>query len=165
MTAHRHYLHRLPITQEAVLDSNLLLLWLAGRIDPPLWNWKRIQMFDVNDGLLLARILARFRSVSTTPHVLTEVSNFANQLHGPQREMLFFQLGAYAGNTSEHYSSSNSLSSRREFVRFGITDCALSDLGSASTLITMDYRLAGHLESSGKSVVNFNLLRQGRLLS
>jgi hypothetical protein len=160
-----HHFYRMPVAQEAVLDSNLLLLWLAASIDPPLWKWKRIQMFDVEDALLLNRILARFRSISTTPHVLTEVSNLANQLHGPHRQTLFLQLGAYARSTPEHFSSSSSLSSRPEFVRLGITDCALSEVGPASTVMTADYRLAGHLESSGKSVVNFNLLRQSRLFS
>jgi len=153
-----------PITKEAVLDSNLLLLWLVDGVQPSLWKWKRIQMFEPEDAVLLRQLLARFSTVSTTPHVLTEASNFANQLSGFQRDVVFRRLGNYASETVERFKNSALLASRPEFVRFGITDCGLSEIGPESTVITMDFRLAGHLHSQGKSVLNFNHLRQSRLL-
>lgn len=154
----------LNLGRVAVLDTNILLLYLASKTQPPMWSWKRVQEFDADDALLLGRLLGQFEALATTPHVLTEVSNFANQLHGLHRQLILQQLSLYASRNLEHYRASVSLTEHPEFIPLGITDCALCDLDPESTVITTDFRLSARLGVTGKSVVNFNHLRQSRLL-
>jgi hypothetical protein len=121
-------------------------------------------MFQIDDYELLERFLGSYSSLVTTPHVLTEVSNHAHHLKGPLGEGLLSSLALFARESEEVFASSRILSHREEFIRFGLTDCALSDCSNEVTVITSDFRLAGHLEAKGRYVVNFNHLRQSRLL-
>ena len=61
-----------------------LLVFLTGASDPRLFGrFKRVSSYTIKDYELLVRLLRSFTVLLTTPHILTEVSNLANNL--PER--------------------------------------------------------------------------------
>lgn len=144
----------------AILDSNLLVLWITSRLGFQLFNhFKRIKSYTYQDALLLNWLISQFKGVATTSYVLAETSNLANELSGILRDAWYKELAAFAVVTDEVHVATKIVGSRNETVRFGIADSALSYLSDRYTLVTAEYRLSGYLEDAGAHVVNFNHLR------
>ncbi len=144
----------------AILDANLLLLWVSSRPGVETFvSFKRIKPYSTDDLRLLSWLLGQFRSVVTTSGVLAEVSNLANELSGELRDRWFAQLASFAVETDEVHVSTQQAGRLPELVRFGFTDAVLAKLSKTHVLITAEYRLAGYLEKDGRQVVNFNNLR------
>lgn len=62
-----------------LLDTNVLLLYLVGSIDPQnVGRFKRTAKYDENDFRILSNLVNLFKTNVTTPHILTEASNFLN---------------------------------------------------------------------------------------
>src|SRR5882672_2097419 len=73
--------HRSP---GLLIDSNLLLLYILGNTNKQrIPEFKRTQMYTIQDFELLQLLVERFSRVVTTPNVLTEISNLAT-LHGAE---------------------------------------------------------------------------------
>lgn len=149
-----------PSRKSLLLDSNLLLLWITSQYDLRLLRtFKRVQMFSQRDAVLLAWLMDRFKGVATTSHIVTEASNLANALSSSSRSAWFMLLAEFAANTNDLSPTLKVLARRDEFVRFGVTDAALTELADDYQIVTTDYRLSGYLRSSGKPVLNFSDLR------
>ena len=143
-----------------LLDSNLLLLWVTAQYDPRLLRtFKRVQMFTQDDAILLAWVVDRFKAIVTTSHVVTEVANLANSLTSRSRVGWFTALAEFSQISIEHTEPLNSLAQREEFVRFGVTDCALSHLAGSYQVLTTDYRLSSYANAAGTAILNFDDLR------
>jgi hypothetical protein len=146
-----------------LLDTNLLLLYLVGRLAPDyVEKFKPTQNhgFKVADFELLARIVQYFRLIVTTPHVLTEVSNHSVKLKGDRHAALRTIMAAQIESWTEQFEPAVKLCAREDFRRFGLTDSAISATAPGKFLvITVDFALAGYLASIGADVVNFNQLR------
>jgi rRNA-processing protein FCF1 len=145
--------------KSVLLDSNLLLVFLAGSLDSRLFgSFKRISDYTLKDYELLVRLLSSFTTLLTTPHILTEVSNLANSL--PERFKPEWHRNIAKLIASQ--SDTPGLRERwtQEFEAFGITDAALANLSSETLVVTEDYRLSGVLQSQGVSVLNFGDLRK-----
>src|ERR1035437_8630030 len=152
--------------KSVLLDSNLLLVFLAGSLDPPLFGrFKRVSAYTLKDYELLVRLLSSFTVLLTTPHILTEVSNLANSLperFKPDWQRNLATLIASQQETPglrERWTAATELAQMPEFAAFGITDAALTKLSSEALVITEDYRLSGVLRSRGVHVLNFGDLR------
>jgi len=144
-----------------LLDSNLLLLWITARYDLRLLaTFKRVQMFTQDDAILLAWVMDQFKSVVTTAHVVTEVSNLGNSLSSASRLGWFTVLSEFSLGTHEETHSLISLASLEEFVRFGVTDCALSTLSGKYQVLTTDRRLSNYPRDAASAILNFEDLRQ-----
>jgi hypothetical protein len=145
--------------KSAVLDSNVLLLYWAMFFDPKLIHtFKRLNTFRETDFILLCETLKIFRSIRTTPHVLTEVSNLANSL--PEK-----RKGAWAAHFSQHiqvikedFVPSAAIASG-PLMHLGLTDAGLASLASDHVILTVDFPLSKSLESRGLNVINFTHLR------
>jgi len=149
----------------AILDTNVLLLLLVAKTDESLLRtFKRVQSFEPSDISLLDEVLAPFNGFLSTPHVLAEVSNFVDQAPQHRRSELVQELKHYIHAHREHYEAASLLCERGEFEKLGLADTGLSRLSSESTVITTDHHLAGKIQASGGSVVNFNHARSTRLL-
>jgi predicted nucleic acid-binding protein len=147
--------------KKLVLDSNLLLLWITARYDLRLLSsFKRVQMFTQTDAELLAWIIDQFTVLVTTPHIVTEASNLANSLTSYARPGWFKFLQGFAMEVVEETPALRSLAEREEFVRFGVTDCALSSLASEHLIVTTDYRFSNYTASRGVPIINFYDLRK-----
>jgi hypothetical protein len=144
-----------------LIDTNLLIGYLIGSLNPQhLHNCRATKAFSVEDFELLNKFIAQFRSIVTTPHVLTEVSNLAGKLpeslHIPFRTV--FQL--LIDRLSEESEPSKAISVKEDFLRFGLTDTAISMIAPGRYLVLTDeLALAGMLNKRGVHVLNFNHLR------
>jgi hypothetical protein len=143
-----------------LLDANLLLLWITSKYDLRLLQtFKRVQTFSQRDALLLAWLVDRFQGVVTTSYVVTEASNLANALSSSTRAAWFSLLAEFAVNTDDRSPELKLLARKDEFVRFGVTDSALTELADEYQVLTTDFRLSGYLRSLGKYALNFSDLR------
>jgi rRNA-processing protein FCF1 len=153
--------------KSVLLDSNLLLVFLSGSLDPRLFGrFKRVSSYSLKDYDLLVRVLSFFTVLLTTPHILTEVGNLANSLPGwikPDWHQNIATLISSQQKTPglrERWTPAVELAQRPEFAAFGITDAALAELALDALIVTEDYRLSGFLRSKGVPVLNFNDFRK-----
>jgi hypothetical protein len=153
--------------KSVLLDSNLLLVFLAGSFDPCLFgSFKRISDYTLNDYDLLVRLLSFFKTLLTTPHILTEVSNLANSLPEWLKPDWHRNIAVLIASEQDHsglkeqWTPAIELAKMPEFAAFGITDAALAKLASDALVVTEDHRLSGFLQSQGIPVLNFGDLRR-----
>jgi hypothetical protein len=147
------------IGKPAILDSNLLLLHWCATFDPSLVvTFKRLNSFQVEDIDLLSETLSLFSTIRTTPHVLTEVSNLANQLPSWIKGYWSEHFSKQIQVISEQWISAATLAAD-DFMWLGLTDAALAELAKANVILTLDFPLSNSLESRGLSVINFTHLR------
>lgn len=144
-----------------LVDTNLLIGYLIGLLGlQHLKNCRATKSFSKEDFLLLRQFLTEFTIITTTPHVLTEVSNLAGKLpeslHRPFR--LKFRL--LIEGLKERRQSAADLSLRQDFLQFGLADSAIAAAAKGNLVLTDEFALAGFLQSQGVDVLNFNRLRQ-----
>jgi hypothetical protein len=111
-----------------LIDANLLLGYLIGQINPSLLARCRAttRYFGPDGFPLLDRFLRQFTRCVTTPHILTEVSNLAGRLPEsfyPDFRALFRSV---IGRLFEESKPSRTISGENDFIRFGLTDTAIS---------------------------------------
>jgi hypothetical protein len=147
------------IGKPAILDSNLLLLhWCAG-LDPNLLvKFKRLNSFQIEDIDLLSETLSLFSTVRTTPNVLTEVSNLANQLPSWVKDDWYAYFSSQIQIIPEEWIPAATIATG-DFMWLGLTDAALAALATTHVILTIDFPLSNSLESQGLSVINFTHLR------
>lgn len=143
-----------------LVDTNLLLLYLIGRTNKNrISNFKRTQAYTIEDFDLLDRVMAGFKTLITTPHVLTEVSNLGD-LYGQEREVFRSWFVRTVEQSREHYEESRSVVKETCFRRLGLTDAAIAALRSHGFLfLTDDLDLYVTLVNQGADAINFNHLR------
>lgn len=144
-----------------LVDSNLLLLFFIGAYEKELIpKFKRTDKFLVEDFETLLNFLNLFRQVVTTPNVLTEVSNLANQLPENVKDGFYKLVHSLTSGWDERFIPSNTLLSDTELRILGLADVSISLAGKNPVLVLTDnLRLAGKLQRRGLDVVNFNHLR------
>lgn len=145
-----------------LIDTNILLLHVIGLHDKTLIpRFKRTAQFTEGDFDLLSRLLRLFKRVTTTPNILTEVSNLAGQIADPVKERIFQRLAGNIATLDERYVESRAAAAAREFPRLGLTDAGLIGLGREGMLVlTDDFDLAMTLQTGGSDAINFNHLRR-----
>lgn len=154
-----------------VIDTNLLLLYLIGLHDPDrISHFKRTRgVYSVDDFELLVYVINLFDGFSTTPNILTEVSNFIDREQYDDIPMLTV-LRDKVIYQEEHYIESRKILSNRDetFVKFGVTDTVLYHLAQANYLIlTVDLPLWAYLVNRVDKkfpALNFYHLRSDSLL-
>jgi hypothetical protein len=153
--------------KRAILDSNVLLLYLVAEFDISLVgsSYKRLSTFQVQDIVLLRWLFQRFSSVATTPHVLTEVSNLSNQMPEWVKVRWFPWFGQRLAEFAELALASREIGQLESFHRFGLTDAGLAQLADKYVIVTNEWPLTGFLESRKLPVINFTHLRQIWLLA
>ncbi|MGO9319000.1 MAG: hypothetical protein ACLPXT_01040 [Terracidiphilus sp.] len=154
------------VGKKILLDSNLLLVLLAGRFDSRLFGrFKRISTYSLGDYELLEQLVKRFSILFTTPHILAEVSNLANSLSEQWREDWLRNMAVLLSCLNctpvfdECWTPAKQLVLRPEFLTFGLTVASLSQLSDHALIITDDFRLSDFLRRKGVSILNFRDLR------
>ncbi len=146
---------------KALLDTNLLLLWLVAKVDPLLvLQFKRVRMFSLEDLAILDSLLLPFRGLVTTPHILAETSNLVDQAPPQWRTALIRELRRFVEEQVEIFVPAKSVVERDDFKFLGLTDTALIALSHEIVIITKDFELAGRIEAAGGNVLNFNQYRK-----
>jgi hypothetical protein len=148
--------------RELLIDTNLLLLYFVGALRPDrIGSFNRTSGYSTDDFVLVERVMSAFKRVTTTPHVLTEVSNLMGQCAEPLRSDLRGWLSTVIQSWNEPFTASKTLTGTAHFPRFGLADTAIAALPPGSCLVlTDDHPLAGLLEAKGQAVVRFSDLRQ-----
>ena len=91
--------------------------------------------------------------------MLTETSNFIGQLADPSRLQMLQALARHVRIADDRKTSARDLVAAEVFLRLRLTHCALLDLPSSCTVLTLDHHLAARRLQGGGLVVNFNHLR------
>ncbi len=163
MTLANHPLLRPYVGKPAILDSNIVLLDWCARFDPSLVRgFKRLSSFQDDDLLLLSDLLKLFPVLRTTPHVLTEVSNFANSLPEWRKQDWTEHFAREIQVLSEEWIPASTLADSPA-LWLGLTDAALTYLASTHVIVTIDFPLSGSLQSAGLNAVNLAALRNSLL--
>jgi hypothetical protein len=144
-----------------LVDTNLLLLYFVGLFDPTrISTFKRTASFSSEDFQLLATVLAQFKRIVTTPNILTEVNSLSNQLPEHVKDTYYPMFSRIVTSLDEYYVPSTTAVSLAGFLRFGLTDTAISELAESRYLVLSDdLKLTIHLQTNGVDTVNFNHLR------
>lgn len=143
----------------AILDSNILLLhWCAGFDRELVFSFKRLNCFQAKDFELLSETLKVFSVLKTTPHVLTEVSNLANQLPGRAKDDWCEHFSREIQVVREEWIPASTVAAG-DFMWLGLTDAALVALADTHVILTIDFPLSNTLESQRLNVINFTHLR------
>lgn len=144
-----------------LIDTNILLLYFLGAIDPArITRFRRTKQFRLEDYDILRTVLSGFKKLVTTPNVLTEVSNLLGELADPGRTCCFDKLRDRISVLEEHYFESRELARTDEFVKMGLTDAAIFRLVRGHYLVlTEDFHLSQYLLSAGADAINFNHIR------
>jgi hypothetical protein len=137
-----------------LVDTGLLLVLYVGLYDPEqIERFERTrQSFTTGDFEFLVALFDQFERIITTPHILTEVSNFLGQLSGHVRDGCFavFARHVAASSTYEHLPPAEDLTNSAGFVRFGITDTSIVEVTPETYLVlTTDCKLHGRLTGRG----------------
>jgi hypothetical protein len=145
-----------------LLDTNLLLLYFMGLYDSEqITRFKRTQIFVVEDFHTLIAIRQKFNRVLTTPNILTEVSNLAGQLTDKSKSDYFRIFAKEIQTFDERYFRSAEITNQPGFMKFGLTDIAISLIAQEKCLVlTVDAPLCQYLQSKKIEVLNFNHIRQ-----
>jgi hypothetical protein len=148
------------------IDANLLILLIVGLVDRALIAaHKRTRNFEAADFDLLLEVLGKYDQIVVTPNVLTEASNLVGQVAEPRKTAVMVQLATLVGTQREEYRASAEVVAHPDFVRLGLSDCALLKVtDEGMPLLTADLDLYLAALRTSDVAVNFNHLRQERLL-
>lgn len=145
-----------------LVDTNLLLLYFIGGFRLGLIrSFSRTSEFSEADFRLLAQIIYHFNHrIATTPHILTEVSNFLGQHHEPERSALLKFLGDSIKAWNEERPVARQLARFDFFPKFGLTDTGIVDVSRSSCLVlTNEWPLSGFLAKRNIAVLHFQELQ------
>jgi hypothetical protein len=141
------------------LDTNLLVLLVVGLTNRnyiPVHG--RLRAYTVADFDLLNELIGASAGVVVTPNTLTEASDLLRQkIREPARSEIAGVFQALIQKLHERYVSSVAASTREEFLRIGLADSALLEMGKEDVVIlSADLDLCVAAEMAGYTAVNFN---------
>lgn len=144
----------------ALVDTNLLVLWLVGSVNPRrITELKRTRDFEIGDFELLRRLIAWFGNLTSTPHVLAQVSDLSD-LPGKEFSQIRELFKSTVEVIDEVYQPARELVKHPVFERHGLTDAAIARVSSRGVLVvTADVQLQLVLDASGIEALNFNHVR------
>ncbi len=146
-----------------LVDANLLVVLLVGKLGPAhLKNCRatKSKSFTPDDFSLLEQGVAKFDTLVTTPHILTEVSNLAGSLPEPLLGEFRAEFRKVVERFSEQTRAAKEIAQDGHFLRFGLTDTAISMIAPGRYLVLSDdLPLCSLLQRRSVDVINFNHVR------
>lgn len=112
-----------------LVDTNLLLLYAVGQYDEELLlpgRFDRLAAYSLEDFHLLSRLMSLFQVRVTTPHVLTEVSNWAGYLPQLQKVVCLQTFPATFRGFAEIPAEAHVSFEHSQFRFLGLTDVAIA---------------------------------------
>lgn len=139
-----------------LLDTNLLVLWLVGNLDPSRIGRRRLEAFQSEHLLRLNDIVNGFRFHVSTPNILTETSNLIGSGEQQLCRGAAVALARYVEVLDEVYVPSADTLAAPYYIRLGLTDAALAHLAARGDyVLTADGPLYGMLVGHGIYADNF----------
>ncbi len=144
-----------------LIDTNLLILFLIGSIDPDfIPTFKRTKKYIKEDFYSILKIISYFNSIVTTPNILTEVNNLSNSLTDKYRFEFYRIFSKAIILLDEHHIISKEMVGKVEFEKFGLTDSIIYYVTSEKyLLLTDDFPLSQYVRSKNGDAINFNHIR------
>lgn len=147
----------------ALLDSNLLLLYIVGAHSKgAIAKVKRLRAYVPSDFDLLLTQLKHSNGLILTPNTVTEVSNLLHngetsaEVQGATRQLTSLLL-----KFGEKYVSSAEIFDHPDVSRLGVTDCVMLTLArTGAILLTADLALWAAAQKEKLDALNFNHLRR-----
>ena len=142
-----------------VIDTNLLLLLMVGQTDqaaiPRFGRTENFKDEDFDNVTKIAEFFAACKGLSTTPHVLAEVSNLLGR-----RELFRSTLARFVARVDERWEPAKHLVQNRLFRAIGLTDVGLLAIACQQhCVLTRDGELAARIALAGGAVINYNHIR------
>ena len=148
------------------IDTNLLILWIAGSCDPArIGHTRRLKNFEAGDLQIVHDFVNDFERHVSLPNVLTEASNlmFDDGIEIARGAAEVFKR--YVASIDERFIRSEDIVRQGAFDGIGITDGALLLLARQGvTIFSDDFRLCGRVTALGGQAQNFNHLRWGAMI-
>jgi hypothetical protein len=140
------------------LDANLLVLLVVGLTERRYISvHKRLKEYTIADFDLLAAMISVSAGVAVTPNALSEASNLLRQINEPAKIQIATVFRGLIKRMNEIYIASAAASSRSEFLRIGLSDSALLEIGKQDIVIlSVDHDLYMAALAAGYAAVNFN---------
>lgn len=145
-----------------LIDTNLLLLWVAAKADPSLVGQAKIlDEFRAEDVGVFNQKVMRHRPCLVTPGVISETSSFIENSKGYWGGILFAALRGLIGSHVEVWFEHVNVLSDGLIADFGAVDLMLlyTAKQSSAELLTVDGRLVKLALDRGIDATNFNYLR------
>jgi hypothetical protein len=150
-----------------LVDTNVLLLYLVGLLDPELierFKRTRSSGYGAEDFVLVSNLIALFARIVITPHILAELSNLSLQMEQPRLSAYFGRaVEALRHVTEEPVCKDRMLSSEwlDLLPKIGFTDLSILEAGQRGKylVLTDDLKAAAYLSRAGLDVINLNVLR------
>jgi hypothetical protein len=148
----------IPYTECILLDSNLLVVVIAGKTRPSLLSHGPAKDYTWNDYEFLIEFLSEFRTTVTTPQVLSEVNSLLNKT-GYAREECRAVLAREIPLLEERMIPSVSVAANPTFPQYGLTDLSIKEAALSDTLVlSADWPLVGLLRATGIAAVHYEEL-------
>lgn len=140
--------------QKVVIDTIPLLLFLIGGYDEKLISdFKRLKSYhySIKDFATLQHFLSHTKNIIVTPGVLSEVSNFAEQLKNDRFSELINKNIGFLKFTNEIYIEKDNILESNEVFKFGFTDTSilLAAKKNNGEILTRDYKLYNYCHNLG----------------
>jgi hypothetical protein len=135
-----------------------LLLLVVGVADRTyIEKHRRLQAYSENNFDLLRQLIAPMSAIIVTPNILTEVSNFAQQIAELARTRIATAFAVLLDGLDEQYVFSKRAAMQPEFPRLWLTDSGILDqMTDEHVLLTADLPLYLAAQRRGHKAVNFN---------
>lgn len=146
-----------------LIDANLLTVLIVGALGRgEIERFKCTRHFSDEDASAVDRLTQQFGWVSTTPHVITEVSNLLDWLDQSKRATALSYLAEFARSSRELGFPSAEIVDTPVYLALGITDAALCMAAAQDPLVvlTVDLPLYQYATGLRVDVINFNHIRQ-----
>lgn len=126
-----------------LIDANLLLLYLVGNCSiDSIAKSNRLKQYSAENFQDLKKFIHAANKIYVTPNIMTEISNlidFTGQLlidfYNVFREFMSLE------NVEEISLESKAISSRDEFLIYGLTDSGINSLAKKCLILTDDSKL------------------------
>lgn len=155
-----------------ILDTNVLVLWLVGLIDPSkISKIKRSSMFDAQDHKNLSIFIAKktnneVTKIITLPNIWTEVDHLLNNSFSKNEKWEYIRLLKNTiQQTTEKFFSTYGIIEHPTFFVLGITDTVLLACAKAErcAIISMDDELINYAKAYNLEVYNLIALKNEQL--
>ncbi len=150
----------MTMARSLLLETNLLLFYLVAQVDLTLLqSFKRVSNLKTSDLQPLRDLVEAFSLLVTTPHILTEVSNFIDQAPQHWRLRLIDALRSFVVDSPEYFEASRVLVNKREFAQLALADVSLLSLSHTAVIATLDYELFQRIAVAGGQAVHLDHVR------
>lgn len=139
-------------------DTSPLLLILMGLYDKEgIESFKRLSNYDIEDFELLLQFIGK-KKIVVTPHILSEVSNFAKELKQRKFSEFIDANRPVLDKINEEYISKTNILDENDLVKFGFTDTSiiLAARKNNALILTDDFPLNGMCKKIGINSIHIN---------